>query len=203
MRIAGHLGLGIAALLSLAGSASAGPVEDGKAALAAKDYKAALTRFEDAASRGLAEGLYLLGRMYFHGHAVRQDYAEAVQWYRLAVKRGHAPALVDLGLVYDRGLLGTRDAAEAAKWFEKAAAKSIFAAMRRLAEMYRTGDGVPKDPVRGYMWAHIVASDKLAGIQHRDLADRHAADMTPGQVEEGRRMAKKWRDDLRAAGDKQ
>ena len=198
MGIARRLALGIAAFLSLAGSALAGPVEDGKAALAARDYKAALTKFEDAASRGLAEGLYLLGRMYFHGHAVRQDYTEAMQWYRLAVKRGHAPALVDLGLVYDQGLLGIRDAAEAAKWFEKAAARNIFPAMRRLAEMYRTGDGVPKDPVRGYMWARIVASEDHAGTQYRGLDDRHAADMTTGQVEEGRRLAKQWRDDRRA-----
>lgn len=199
MRIAGCMGLGIAAFLSLAGTASAGPVEDGKAALAARDYKAALTSFEDAASQGVAEGLYLLGRMYFHGHAVRQDYTEAVQWYRLAAKRGYAPAMVDIGLVYDQGLLGMRDAAEAAKWFEKAAAKGVLPVMHRLAEMYRTGDGVPKDPVRGYMWAHIAASDDRAGHQYRTLGDRHAADMTAGQVEEGRRMAEQWRDDRRTA----
>ncbi len=70
--------------------------------------------------------------------------------------------------------------------------------MRRLAEMYRTGDGVPKDPVRGYMWADIVTSRDTAGTASGNLGARHAAGMTADQVAQGRRMAEQWRQDRRA-----
>ena len=75
---------GVAVAVMLAGSAAAGPVEDGAAAYKSGDYAEAVKMFRLAADQGIAFAQINLGIMYAYGQGVPQDYVEAVKWYRLA-----------------------------------------------------------------------------------------------------------------------
>jgi len=68
-------------ILAIFGTANAGPLEDGEAAYARKDYATALELFRPLAEQGDAQAQYNLGVMYDTGEGVPQDYALAVKWY--------------------------------------------------------------------------------------------------------------------------
>ena len=73
----------LSALLLLAGSAWAAPIDDAIAANARGDYAAGLKIIRPLAEKGVAWAQNNLGAMYYKGQGVPQDYAEAVKWYRL------------------------------------------------------------------------------------------------------------------------
>ena len=112
---------GVAVAVMLAGSAAAGPVEDGAAAYKSGDYAKAVKMFRLAADQGIAPAQSNLGIMYAEGQGVPQDYSEAVKWYRLAADQGDATAQSNLGLMYAEGRGVTQDYAEAVKWYRLAA----------------------------------------------------------------------------------
>src|ERR1700704_4741138 len=104
--------------------ASAGPMEDFKAAAAAQErgnYVTALRMFQALADQKIPGGLWAMGAMYAEGKGVTQDYAVAAKWYRLAADRGHPLSQYELGAFYDGGLGVTQNRAEAARWFRRAA----------------------------------------------------------------------------------
>ena len=68
---------GVAVAVMLAGSAVAGPVEDGVAAYESGDYAEAVKMFRLAADQGNAYAQATLGVMYAEGQGVPQDYSEA------------------------------------------------------------------------------------------------------------------------------
>jgi TPR repeat protein len=71
----------VAALIlavGFAGSAAAGPVEDGVAAAKRGDDATALRLFRPLADKGDAAAQYFLGLMYANGRGVRRDDATAV-----------------------------------------------------------------------------------------------------------------------------
>ena len=57
--------------------------------------------------------------------------------------------------------------------------------------MYVNGQGVPRDPVRGYMWLFVAAR---AGDTSADAALKIVRlDMTAGEIAEAERLAAAWR----------
>ena len=70
------------ALVLGASAARAGAVDDGVAALGAKDYEKALRLLRPAADKGDARGQRNLGVMYQNGYGLPRSYEDAVKWYR-------------------------------------------------------------------------------------------------------------------------
>jgi uncharacterized protein len=64
-------------LAGAAGSAVAGPLEDGEAAYQRGDYATAYRLELPLAQQGNADAQAMLGEMYGNGEGVPQDYAEA------------------------------------------------------------------------------------------------------------------------------
>ena len=64
---------GVVVAVMLAGSAAAGPFEDGAAAYKSGDYAEAVKMFRLAADQGIAPAQILLGAMYAKGEGVPQD----------------------------------------------------------------------------------------------------------------------------------
>ncbi len=62
----------------------AGPLEDGNAAFAAKDYTAALKLWQPLADKGNAQAQFYVGDLYFYGQGVKQDNVQAYKWLLLA-----------------------------------------------------------------------------------------------------------------------
>ena len=77
--------------------------DEGKAAFAKHDYKAALLNWQPRAEQGDASAQYGLGRLYFFGLGVQPDFEQGVTWFRKAADQNDPYAQRSLGLVYLRG----------------------------------------------------------------------------------------------------
>jgi TPR repeat protein len=127
MAILGAALAGWLAVAAPAGTAVAGPFEDGAAAINRGDYATALRLLRPLADQGLAGAQNNLGVMYDNGHGVPQDYAEAVKWYRKAADQGDADAQNNLGVMYRNGQGVPQDYVQAHKWFNLSASRSAAA----------------------------------------------------------------------------
>ena len=125
----------------------------------------------------------------------RGDYATALREFRPLANQGNAGAQNNLGVMYDKGQGVPQDYAEAVKWYRKAAEQGDGGAQYSLGTMYENGQGVPQDYVLAHMWYNLVASQWSSGahdwaVKIRDIV---AAKMTPAQIAEAQRLARKWK----------
>jgi TPR repeat protein len=157
----------VAALIvavSFAGSASAGPLEDGQAAYYRGDYVTAFRLLRPFADKGEVEVQFNLGFMYSEGLGVQRDYVAAATLFRKAADQGEATSQFNLGLMYQSGHGVPQDYSEAFKWFRKAARSGLAEAQVNIGAMYRKGKGVPQDYAAAVMW------DRKAADQGNALA---------------------------------
>ena len=108
---------------ALAGTATAGPLEEAKEAYAHADCAAALRLFQPLADSGVAGAQAFLGAIYESGRGAPQDYAEAARWFRKAADQGLPGAQYALGIMYAKGRGVPQDYVEAHKWFSLAASR--------------------------------------------------------------------------------
>lgn len=103
------------------GTAWAGPLEDGNAAMSRNDFAVAVAIFRPLAVQGGAYAQFMLGALYENGDGVPQDYVEAVKWYRLSAAQGLVSAHHNLGVIYFDGHGAPKDYVRAHMWFNLAA----------------------------------------------------------------------------------
>ena len=115
-------------LIAIAGTAIAGPIEDGEAARDRKDYATALRLFRSLAEQGDATAQEHLGMMYENGLGVPEDYAEAVLWFRRAADQGLKTAQWLLGTMYETGYGVQQDYVQAHMWYNLSASQAWGAA---------------------------------------------------------------------------
>jgi hypothetical protein len=183
-------------LLTVAGTAVAGSLEDALSAQRRGDYATALRLYKPLADKGDASAQYSLGTMYEAGQGVPQDYGEAAKWYRKAAEQGDAHAQNNLGTMYEVGQGVPQDYGEAAKWYRKAADQGAARAQYNLGSLYDTGQGVPQDYVEAYKWYDLAAAglSEAAGREEATKGrDKCAAAMTPAEITEARKRAHEWK----------
>jgi hypothetical protein len=184
-------------LIVLAGSAAAGPYEDGVAASERGDYVAAMALWRPLADEGAAQAQYRVAVLYDLGRGVARDYQAAVAWYRKAADRGHANAQHNLGTMYELGEGVEPDYALAAAiaWFRRAALQGYAPSQCSLGVMYALGRGIRRDDIEAYKWLTLAMqgrSDIHAGVislakKNRDLV---ALRITPHQAAIAERHAR-------------
>jgi TPR repeat protein len=118
--------------LILAGSLSAGPMEDASAAFDAGDYARALPIWRSQAQSGSAEAQNQIGLLYLAGKGVAADPVEAVRWFRLAAMKGLPTAQFNLAECYATGNGVPLDAAAANDLYAKAAKRGLAAAQYKM-----------------------------------------------------------------------
>ena len=90
---------------------------------------------------------------------------------------------------YGQGV--TQDYGAAVMWYRKAADQGYSSAQSDLGVMYDKGLGVPQDYVQAHMWYNLAATRGLKlGRKSRDSL---AKQMTPAQIAEAQRLARKWK----------
>ena len=79
----------------------------------------------------------------------------------------------------------------AAFWYGRAAARGLAAAQNNLGALYATGEGVPADVARAYLWFSLAA----AGNHQGGRANRNAIaeEMTAGEIAKARLLLRAWR----------
>ena len=118
------------------------------------------------------------------------DYATALKEFRPLAERGDARAQFRLGVMYTMGQGVPQDDKEAARWYRLAATQGYAAAQYNLGVMYFMGIGVPRDVVRAHLWYSLAAAPGHENARRaRDIV---AKKMTPAQITEAQRLARKW-----------
>ncbi len=184
------------ALLTSAGAAWAGPYEGGAAAEGRGDYMEAMKQYRQAADHGDAKAEQHIGTLFAKGLGVQQSEAEADKWFLKAAEHGNAESQFLIGFRYRDGWGGPPNYPESLKWLRKAAEQGNTSAMGALAIAYKTGEGVPEDNVRAHMWYNLQNSLSTKAYEQnisKQMRDRIAAQMTPQQIEEARKLAQECR----------
>jgi hypothetical protein len=184
------------ALAVAAGTALAGPLEEGQDAYQEKDYLKAVQLWRPLAQAGDREAQYRLGVMYAEGKGVASNDAEAALWFERAAEQGEAMAQYNLGASYVEGSGVRKDMAAAAKWFRRAADQGIPLAQLNLGLLYASGDGVPQDNVEALKWIDLAIFALPAGGVRSDAARAVAdiaAKMDSEQVQQARSRERAWK----------
>ena len=125
---------------------------------------------------------------------------------RARAESGAANSQYTLGFMYEFGLYGApQDYAKALTWYHKAAAQGYADAQYNLGRMHADGEGVPQDDVEAYVWLNLAASRLTGEGRERTVAARDAvaARLTPADLREAQRLARKWRrGDIRTTRDR-
>jgi len=131
------------------------------------------------------------------GHAADEAWAAiergnldtAIAVWRPRAARGDVNAM--LGLAHVAAM--QNDDAAAAEWYRQAAVRGNAEGCVLLASAYLEGRGVPRDPVRAYVWYDLAARrDHANAAQARDFA---AEWLSPEQVGLARSMIVRWHED--------
>jgi len=186
-----HAAVGMLVLHFCGADARAG-LKEGKAALEAGDYLTAEDEFRPLAERGDPEAQLNLGLMYEMGWGPARNLDAAAAWYRKAAEQGNHFAQDSLGSLLSR----SEQYEEAMQWFLKAAEQGNASAQNNLGYMHSQGRGVPRDPVRAYMWYAIAAETEPEGYgaKARRNMDIVGKTLSAGQKSEALRLAHEWMD---------
>ena len=139
------------------GSARAG-LDEGLAALARRDYAAAVKELRPLAERGNAEAQYRIGLMYEFGRGYPADKTQGIAWLTRSAMQGHTGAQQELGVIYTTGDGVAKDDAKAVEWFRKAATAGNPTAQYNLALLLAKGEGAQQDYAQALDWFRKAAA---------------------------------------------
>lgn len=155
------------ALQSAPALAASDPLEAGKDAYLANDFKRAYEILRPLAERGNPDAQITLGIMFDYGQGVAKDDAQATEWYRKAAMQGMPAVQHNLGVKYFEGIGIDKDYAEAARWWRMAAKLGFAESQYSLGEMYAYGIGAPKQEDEAAGWYRLAAEQGHALAQYR------------------------------------
>lgn len=136
----------------------ASAIDEGRAAYASGDYKAAIGHWEALIKEGRPEGLYFLGVMYAEGKGVAQDHAKAFALYTEAAEKDVVAAQYNLANQYATGEGVKQDFSKAEYWWTKAAERGLMRAQENLGNMHYHGAAGEKNPALARKWLSLAAA---------------------------------------------
>jgi len=122
------------------------------------DHEKAVVIWRSLADKGDLDASFNLGQAHRLGRGVAADSGEAKKWFERAARAGHLDAQVSLGLL----LFDSGDRATALMWLKRAADRGEPRAMLVTGTALFNGDGMKRDPVRGYAYISRAAAQGLA-----------------------------------------
>ena len=154
------------------------------------DPAAAVAAWLPLAEKGDAEAEFNLGQAYLYGRGVPVNVAQGRHWIGRAASKGQVDAQATLGLLLYRD----GDVESAIRWLSAAAEVGEPRALMIMGSAFYLGEGVPKDPVKGYAYTSRSAAKGLQPARAR-LAQMEK-EMPLEQRQKGFKLA------MQMAGDK-
>lgn len=136
---------------------SAQSVKDGVEAWQKADYAGAVAIWRPLADKGDVDATFNVGQAYRIGRGVQQDMATAQGWFERAARKGHVDAQATLGIMLFQGGNQTGGL----RWLKQAALKGEPKAMLVYGTAMFNGDGIPRDPLLGYLFVTHAAETGL------------------------------------------
>ena len=149
----------VAVILAAAAAAplAAQSVRDGIEAWQNGDYSGAVAIWRSHADKGDADAAFNVGQAYRLGRGVPQDLAMAHGWFERSARKGHVDAQATLGIM----LFQAGNQAGGLRWLKQAALKGEPKAMLVYGTAMFNGDGIPRDPLLGYLYVTRAAETGL------------------------------------------
>ncbi len=141
-------------------------IDDGKRALADRQFANAIEIFTELANEGNAEAQAHLGYMYYKGEGVDVDLGLAVDWYERAAVLGNRDAQYNLAVAYAFGEGVPQDDVQAVTWYRRAAEQGSAIAQYSLGVSYALGEGVERDDAQAVSWYRAAAEQGYAAAQY-------------------------------------
>lgn len=147
----------------------------GMIALAARNGKAALPLFEEAAALGSSRACWALGQLYAGTKGIPEDKEKSQQYYNMAAEKGFALAAVLINKNYDEAMktleVFPEDAKALLSTCQRAAAEGCVAEQFNIGIMFKNGYGLEKDPKKAARWLSSAAQkgDKQAAAALQTL----------------------------------
>ena len=186
----------VSLIVSWAGPAWAGPLEDGVAAYKKRNYEVAMKLLKPLAEEGNPVAQETVGRMVERGKTVKPDFHEALEWYQKAADQGDALAQAHVGRIYRTGFFnGRADFGNALRYYRMAAEKNVAESQLGLGSMYKAGEGVPENEAEAVMWFRKAAEQGNAAAQMNLASMYRYGKGVPKDIKEAQRLLK-----LAAAG---
>ena len=121
------------------------------------DYSGAVAIWRPRAEKGDADAAFNLGQAYRLGRGVPQDLAAAQDWLERAARKGQVDAQATLGFM----LFQSGNQAGGLRWLRMAANSGDPRAMLVYGSALFNGEGVPRDPLLGYLYVTRAAETGL------------------------------------------
>lgn len=149
----------VAAMIAAAAAAplSAQSVTAGIEAWQKSDYAGAVAIWRPLANSGDAAAQFNLGQAYRLGRGVRQDLIAAQDWFDRAARKGNVDAQSMLGMM----LFQSGNQTGGLRWLRMAAEQREPHAMLIYGTALFNGDGIPRDPLLGYLYVTRAAETGL------------------------------------------
>lgn len=160
-----------------------------------------VSSWQQEASQGGAEALYLVGLCHYYGAGARQAEAVALRMIRDSAQAGLPEAQLALGQLLEKGDAIAQDPTRAAMWYWEASESGLAEAQFALGTLYAEGRGIPADrdlasnlilaaaaanhdPAQQWVLKHIpqVAIERLDQGEVLQWAERHASQFPPAGV---------------------
>lgn len=118
----------------------------------AGQFEEALELYTKAASKGLADAQFQLGKMYYLGEGTSKDYSSASMWFKRAARQRHAKAEYGLATCYMNGDGVPVNYDQALMYMKASAIRGYVPAQQKLADLYQKGVLVEADSVEAKRW---------------------------------------------------
>ncbi len=126
----------------------------------ARDYAEAAKCYQQAAAKGGARAMEMLGWMNYLGEiAAPPDFAAARMWFEKAGEKLSPNGMSALGHLYKEGKGGPKVPEAAFMWYERAARTGDANAQNTLGWMLREGVGIERDDEEAVTWFRLAAKN--------------------------------------------
>ncbi|MBI4025153.1 MAG: sel1 repeat family protein [Verrucomicrobia bacterium] len=160
-----------------------------------QDNEKAFQWLSKAAEKNHAEAQFRVGMMFQEGAGVSKDDVKSTEYFRKSALQGFADGQVYLAYNCVGGKGVKKDWVEAVRWYRRAAEQGSHAGINNLSLIYAAGEeGVPKDNVEAYFWTTIFLREECMKNDKffTDHLEKIKAQMTPDQIEAGKRRVTEY-----------
>jgi len=140
------------------------------------------------AEKGDAKQQFGLGLLYYLGEGVPKDFSESLKWWKLSANQGNVDGMTGLQIIFSEGS-PFENVRERLRWVKLSAEKGYAPSANLLASMYETGDGVPQNYMRAYVWYSVFAAQ--GGIFAPGDRDRIGSTLSPQDLSKAQALATK------------
>ncbi|MCO6498607.1 MAG: sel1 repeat family protein [Chitinophagaceae bacterium] len=146
--------------------------QKGQDAYGKQNFTEAFKWYSEAANRGSADAMAMLGYMYEEGQGVPASEEEAIKWYKKAAEKNQPGAFYQLAQIYNHNTPNVTVQTEAFYWYKKAAEAGNPGAMFRIAGIYANERDFLKYEKDAFVW-YKKAADAGHGEAARITAENY------------------------------